>query len=166
MDGKEYQSDFVEPQITPEIDEVNFQYKEQEEVNIRVSTHNDDPNGSPYYRWTYKEDWEIRSEYFASYVWDGEIVERISHDSPKNTFYCWKNNSSINFLLGKTEQMKINKIKDHTLINIPRYDDRLSYLYSVLVRQYSLDKEAFEYFRNLQKTLMKRVDYLPLSQQK
>ncbi|WP_303140397.1 DUF4249 domain-containing protein [uncultured Parabacteroides sp.] len=153
LDGKEYQSDFVEPQITPEIDEVNFQYKEQEEVNIRVSTHNDDPNGSPYYRWTYKEDWEIRSEYFASYVWDGEIVERISHDSPKNTFYCWKNNSSINFLLGKTEQMKINKIKDHTLINIPRYDDRLSYLYSVLVRQYSLDKEAFEYFRNLQKNI-------------
>lgn len=88
INGKEYQSDFVEPQITPEIDEVNYQYKELEEVDIRVSTHNDDPDASRYYRWTYKEDWEIVSEYFAQYTWSYENgIQKLTSFTRKRP-YC------------------------------------------------------------------------------
>ena len=153
LDGKEYQSEFVEPQITPEIDKVDYRYEKLQQIDIRVSTHNDTPNAARYYRWTYEEDWEIRSEYFASYIWDRETIERVTPDSPKNTFYCWKHNPSINFILGATDRLNENRIIDHKLITIPRYDDRFSYIYSVLVHQYALDRKAFEYFQNIQKQI-------------
>ena len=49
--------------------------------------------------------------------------------------------------------MNENRIIDHKLITIPRYDDRFSYIYSVLVHQYALDRKAFEYFQNIQKQI-------------
>lgn len=116
INGKEYQSDFVEPQITPEIDEVNYQYKELEEVDIRVSTHNDDPDASRYYRWTYKEDWEIVSEYFAQYTWSYENgIQKLNQFSPENVHYCWASKTSNRILLSKSDNFSENKIKDHTI---------------------------------------------------
>lgn len=153
LSNKEYQSAFVEPQITPEIDNMSYQYKELQQVDIRISTHDDRPNSSKYFRWKYEEDWEIRSQYFGSVHWENDILTDIRLDSPQNRYYCWKKDKSINFLLGQSTQAQSNRIKDHILITIPRYDSRLSYLYSVLVRQYALDKEAFDYFQNLQKNI-------------
>lgn len=153
LDNKEYQSAFVEPQITPEIDEMSYQYKELQQVDIRISTHDDRPNSSKYFRWKYEEDWEIRSQHFGNVHWEDDVLTNIRLDSPQNRYYCWKKDKSINFLLGQSTQAQNNQIKDHNLITIPRYDSRLSYLYSVLVRQYALDKDAFEYFQNLQKNI-------------
>jgi Domain of unknown function (DUF4249) len=153
INNKEYQSEFVEPQITPEIDEVNFLYKELQQVDIRVSTHDNRPNGTRYYRWKYEEDWEIRSEYFASYIWDGKVIEPVTLNNPKNLYYCWQKNVSNNFILVNTTHLTENKLKDHTILTIPKYNSKLSYLYSILVRQYALDKEAFEYFQNIQKNI-------------
>lgn len=154
LDGKEYQSDFVEPQITPEIDEVNFQYKEQEEVNIRVSTHNDTPNASRYYRWTYKEDWEIVSDYFAQYTWSYETgVVKLNQFTSNNTHYCWGSNTSNRIILGKSDNLSENIIKNHTILTLKPKNNRFSYLYSILVTQQALDKKAYEYFENIRKNV-------------
>lgn len=153
LNNKEYQSKFVEPQITPEIDEVKYLYKELQQVDIQVSTHNDRPNSSCYYRWKYEEDWEIRSEYFSPFVWEDNQLKQLQLASPNNLYYCWINDISKNFILGSTMQVQENRIKDHTILSIPRYNNRLSYLYSILVKQYSLDKDAFDYFQNLQKNI-------------
>lgn len=154
MDGKEYQSEFVEPQITPEIDEVNFLYKEQEEVGIRVSTHNDNPSGSRYYRWRYKEDWEIVSDYFAQYTWSAEKgVIKLNQFGPNNLHYCWSSNTSYRILLGKSNDLTENRIKNHTILKLGPGNNRFSYLYSILVTQQTLDRKAYEYFDNIRKNV-------------
>ncbi|MCD7849874.1 MAG: DUF4249 domain-containing protein [Parabacteroides sp.] len=154
MDNKEYQSEFVEPQITPEIDEVNFLYKEQQEVNIRISTHNDTPNSSRFYRWTYEEDWEIISDYFAQYSWsEATGIIKLGQFTPNNIHYCWANNFSKRILLGSSDKASINKIKDHTILRLEPLNSRFSYLYSILVRQQALDRKAYEYFENIRKNV-------------
>lgn len=154
LDGKEYQSDFVEPQITPEIDEVNYQYKEQEEVNIRVSTHNDNPDASRYYRWSYQEDWEIVSDYFAQYTWSYETgIRKMNQFSPDNIHYCWGSKTSNRIILGKSDNLSENRIKDHTILSLEPFNSRFSYLYSILVKQQTLDKKAYEYFDNMRKNV-------------
>lgn len=154
LDGKEYQSDFVEPQITPEIDEVNYQYKEQEEVNIRVSTHNDNPDASRYYRWSYQEDWEIVSDYFAQYTWSYETgIQKMNQFSPDNIHYCWASKASNRIILGKSDNLSENKIKDHTILSLEPFNSRFSYLYSILVKQQALDRKTYEYFDNMRKNV-------------
>lgn len=154
INGKEYQSDFVEPQITPEIDEVNYQYKELEEVDIRVSTHNDDPDASRYYRWTYKEDWEIVSEYFAQYTWSYENgIQKLNQFSPENVHYCWASKTSNRILSSKSDNFSENKIKDHTILSLGAADSRFSYLYSISIQQQALDRKAYEYLENMRKNV-------------
>ena len=54
-----YQSEYLSPLIIPEIDSISWQKKgEGEPLYICVTSH-DPLDQSPYYRWTYKEDWEF-----------------------------------------------------------------------------------------------------------
>lgn len=152
-ENKLYQSEYVEPLYAPEIDNVTWQHEEAKSVDIKVSTHNT-ADASIYYRWIYQEDWEIRSEFVSHYAWSQETgVVRLSVDSPNNTYYCWDNATSHNFLLGKADNLKGNSIKDQLLVSHKPQNSRFSYLYSMLVKQHALSKEAYEYFRNLQKNI-------------
>lgn len=153
IENKLYQSAFVEPLYSPEIDKVTWQHEEATSVDIKVSTHNA-ADASRYYRWIYQEDWEIRSEYVSHFSWSRETgVVRLSVDGPNNTYYCWNKATSQSFLLGKADNLKENRINDQMLVSHKPQNTRFSYLYSMLVKQHVLSKEAYEYFQNLQKNI-------------
>lgn len=61
LDGLEYESDYLGPEITPPIDSLSLLKKGPgEEVRLCVSTHNA-PDRSSYFRWMYKENWEVKA---------------------------------------------------------------------------------------------------------
>ena len=151
---RHYQSAFVSPVLTPEIDEVSWKINDDMSLDIMVSTH--DPKGEVrYFRWAFEEDWEIHSFYFGEAIFDTYSKTLTDQDlfGPNNKFYCWDSDVSKSILVGMSEKNTEAIIKNKRIHRIMPYDTRFSYLYSILVRQYGIDKEAYKYFDNLQKNI-------------
>lgn len=151
---KQYQSAFVKPVPTPELEEVSWTTKANgKEVDIRVSTH--DPNNEvEYYRWMYKEDWEIVSPVeFETYY--STPTNPMAY-RPGNITFCWDSDSTTSFVLGTTTKLSEKKLKDKVILNLKAGDTgltRFSHLYSILVKQHGIDRETYDYFLNLQKNI-------------
>jgi len=153
VDGEEYQSTFLSPLFTPEIDNISTEKKAPgNPVYITVSTH-DPTNQSNYYRWLYKENWEVKAEYAANagYI-DGKFT-LFDLSTPVNTYYCWGKDHSRKLSLGSSEKLTENIISNKKIIEIPCDDDKLSVLYHVAVKQIQVRGEAYDYFSNLQKNV-------------
>ena len=153
LNNKHYQSEFVTPTSTPEIDEVSWIVNDDHSIDIFVSTHAPD-NETLYCLWDFEENWELRAYYQSLYrydpITDKVIPQRLDGD---NRYYCWASNYSKSLLLASTEKYKEATIKNHKIHTLKPGDSRYSYLYSISVNQYSLSKEASFYFTNLQRNI-------------
>ena len=149
-----YQSEYLSPLITPEIDSISWQKKgEGEPLYICVTSH-DPLDQSPYYRWTYKEDWEFHARYKANAAYiPGKGIVMFDFKTSNNLYYCWGSDSSKIILLGSTEKLTENLIYQHKLIEIEPDHDKLSYLYHIDVYQALVSKDAYKYLSNLQKNI-------------
>jgi hypothetical protein len=147
--GKEYLSDLMSVRTTPAIDSLNWR-REREGVGIYIDAH-DSKNNTRYYQWDYMETWEQHSVEFSDYVYkDARVQSRDPLESFK-IFTCWKNEASTNILINSTAKLSSDVVDDFQLAFIPNRAERLGIRYSMLVKQYAIGKEAFEYL-----TLMKR----------
>lgn len=118
-------------------------------MKIRISTHHDSENFQ-YYMWNYTEDWEITSSYYTTCFFDPEKNSFYTQD-PDPVYYCWKQGISRSILTGSTESLRENRIVNFPLLSIPASEEKISVLYSILVKQRALSKEAYDYYLNLQK---------------
>ena len=155
VENETYQSEFLSLLATPEIDNIN--YKERNDgISIHVSTHNDN-DASRYYMWSYEEDWEFHAVLNilglpGIPVFNKKTYPDLVPGGSKNPYlYCWKHAESSNIFIYSTEQLDENTVKDIELIRIPVDDIRISYIYSILVKQWSLNEKAFNYYRTLEK---------------
>ena len=152
--GETYQSEFLQILQTPEITDLN--YKEQEDgVSVHISTEGSN-DASRYYMWSYEEDWEFHAELDIAKFAKGEIDCKSSFYSQiKGTFnpyyYCWRNNHSSQIFLYDTSVLGNNRITDHELYRISIDDQRISYIYSVLIKQWSIDAKTYEYYQTIEK---------------
>jgi len=133
--------------VTPAIDSLNFGI-ENGGFQVYVDTH-DDSNNTRYYTWDFDETWEIHSPFPSYYeVKNNEIVSR---DASINISRCWLNGNSSRILLGTSERLVADKISQAPLIYIIGNDEKVSEMYSILVRQYAITKEAYLYLDNMRK---------------
>ena len=154
IENKKYQSAFVSPVYTPEIDEITWRQNADKSMDVMVSTH-DPENKITYFRWAFEEDWEYHAWYFGSYLFipsNGAIIEQ-SLFGPNNRFYCWNSDVSKSILLGTSDKHTEATIKNRKIHNFQPNNSRFSFLYSIFVKQYGIDKEAYSYFDNLQKNI-------------
>lgn len=144
--GKEYASEYVPVKQTPQIDSVSWK-KENGQVIISVSTHS--PQNNKYYRWEYEETWEYHS-YFESRLKfeNGRIIRR---DSADNIFRCWHIVNSPTILLGSSVRLAEDVIADYPIMIFPIGSEKTRFLYSISVKQYAIDKEAYEFWSLLKK---------------
>jgi len=152
---KKYQSSFVSPVMTPEIDEITWKQNDDRSMDIMVSTH--DPEGkTDYYCWAFEEDWEYRAQEYGAYRYEpatGEIIEQSIFSSANNRYYCWDSDKSKSIIVGASDKLTETTIKNRVIHNFPSNNSRFSYLYSILVKQYAIDKETYTYFDNLKKNI-------------
>lgn len=147
--GKEYLSAYVVAKTTPPIDSVTWGRSATGGVDIMVNSH-DETNKTKYYRWEYDETWEIRTFFFSKYLYENRRVrERVMPAEDVST--CWRNRSSTNILLGTTTRLQSDVISKMPVASFSNGDDRISVRYSILVRQYALDKDAYEFYDLLRK---------------
>jgi hypothetical protein len=146
-DGKEYHSDFVPVQTAPPIDSVHWTRTPQG-VNLFVTTH-DPQNKTRYYRWEYFETWEIQSAHTSNYEYRAPNV--VVRQDPFVIYYCWRNDSSKSILLSSSASLSQDLISAQPLYGIQLGGERLSVRYSVLVKQYALTREAYQFWDILKK---------------
>ena len=153
--GETYQSEFLTLLETPDIEDVN--YKELEDgISIHVSARNSDDE-SRYYMWSYEEDWEFTATYdlialgtLGRLMYNKNTYNELT--SYVNPYYrCWKHDESQSIHIYTTKDLNENAVKDVEILRIPIDDSRISYIYSILVKQYSLSEEAYSYYASLKK---------------
>ncbi|MDR1115287.1 MAG: DUF4249 domain-containing protein [Tannerella sp.] len=155
LDGRTYESGYLPPLFSPGIDSISYQKREAgAPVYITVSTH-DETDGPSYYRWTYRENWEFKSELFAEY---GKLNgygpdTYFDLNTANNIYYCWGSNQSRSFVLAATDKLSQNIISHKRLTEIPPGSEKISELYHIAVSQYRIRKEAHDYFANQQKNV-------------
>jgi hypothetical protein len=102
------------------------------------------------YRWELEETWEYHAEYLIFNYYDGTDFYQLDYGTD-SLYYCWSSESIHEIYTGT-----INHITEDSLYRIPlRYvsneTDRLKVKYSLLIKQYSLNDTAYEYWNKLKK---------------
>ena len=154
LDGETYRSEYLSLTDTPEIDEITYQ-EHEDGISIHVTTLAGETD-SRHYMWSYEEDWEIHSEldfvHATGYtpIYDKEIYP-LEDPNVNPYYYCWMNSTSKNVNLYSTGMLEENKVKEVKLLDIPIDDIRITYIYSILVKQWSLSDAAYNYYETLKK---------------
>lgn len=142
-DGLHYASDWVTMRSTPEIDSVFYEYREGDlradytrlqGIQIYVNTH-DPSNKTFYYRWRYTETWEFHVPYTS-------LVK-------PNADVCWRTDSSRNIYIASTIGLSSNLLKRQPVVFIDNSSNRLAIAYSILIRQYSLNDQGYQFYKTL-----------------
>jgi len=147
-DNTLYESDFLPPLITPQIDTIDFTVNESgTAVDFHVTAYGDD-NASRFYKWVYTDDWEVISSYNTSIYFDE--ISRVFRLYPPGlpyspVFYCW-NRSKSTTIIARTDHLQENIVYQQTLNTVYGNDDRINYLYSMELHQMSITKEAYTYW--------------------
>lgn len=150
-DGKIYQSDFVPVKNSPPIDSLSFQANANG-IQIYSSTH-DPSDNTRYYRWDYSETW-IHFSYFQSTQevhitpTDTTIINRPSADQ---IYTCWVTQSSSTLVLNSSAKLSRDIIEQNPITSIGPLSPKFAVEYSILVSQYALTSDAFNYWENLKK---------------
>ncbi|WP_234735381.1 DUF4249 domain-containing protein [Tellurirhabdus bombi] len=147
--GKEYLSDYVPLKRTPAIDSVSWTPRNNG-VQIEVTSH-DPESKTRYYRWDYQDTYELRSAYdYRIEFRNDEFVYR-DQNSPE-TYRCWKSGSSTTINVASSAKLSQDVIFKHPILLVSNNTPQLYIKYSILVKQYALTREAFEYWDNLRKS--------------
>jgi Domain of unknown function (DUF4249) len=147
--GKEYLSAYSPVNMSPPIDSVTWTAG-SDAVSIFVTTH-DPQNKVQYYQWQFEETWKYTAEYQSNlkYVIGTGIVLR----PPDELFYtCWRSEPSTVVDIATSATLSSALIYEFPVTQVPYFtSDKLVNRYSILVKQYALTKEWYEWQLKVQK---------------
>ena len=133
-----YESEPVEMLPVPPIDSIYYQktrFNDQSDgCQIWFDSHDPD-NKCRFYRWDYTETWKFQLPYVV----------------PNNT--CWINQNSNTINIKNASVLSENRITKYPLLYITPESDRLSKKYSLLLNQYSMNDQEFNYWDKLKKVI-------------
>lgn len=144
-DGKKYSSDYTRLSETPPIDSINWKTNDNG-IDLFVNTH-DAANKTKYYRWEYTDTWEYSSAFNSNFDFSGSTVVLRTD----NIHSCYHTFNSNNILIKTTNVLSKDIVSEFKIISLPKRSERLFIRYSMLVKQYALTKEAYEFWDLLKK---------------
>jgi Domain of unknown function (DUF4249) len=147
-DGKEYLSDYVKAKTTPLIDSISWK-RDDKGVHIYANT-KDPSNATRYYRWDYDETWQVSSFYDPDVIYENGVIRNRVLPQEQVT-QCWKNQPSTTIFLANSTHLQSDIISEEPLVSIPVSDEKLFVRYSILVRQYAEEPDAYNFFELLKK---------------
>ena len=145
--GKEYASAYVALKTTPPIDSITWDI-EANGLQFYVSTQ-DPQNNTRYYRWEFEETWEYRSAFYSNFEYTDEKLQNRPVGEQINT--CWRSNTSNEIFLGSSTTLAQDVIYRNPVNFTTAATGKLAFRYSLLMKQYALTREAFEYWQILKK---------------
>jgi Domain of unknown function (DUF4249) len=151
-DGKQYQSDYETLLPCPPIENLYYEVKEKETDNPDNPLYgiqfflDTDASGSEAknFMWDLTETWEYHSKYMVGDYYDGTI--NFSPQTYDTLFYCWKTARIYDIYTFTVNDLTSGKITRCPLNYVSGETDRLSVKYSLLVKQYSISQNAYNYW--------------------
>ncbi len=149
VDGRKYESNPVPLRSTPSIGDVYGVYlsdKPARERGIQIYVNAQDPQDVRYFRWEFVETYVIKSPFPSFYEWLGGNSWTTRTES---VGVCYATDTSSNILIKSSVGSQEGKVFAFPL----RFIDADSYMlrskYSILVRQYSLSEQSYNYWKLL-----------------
>jgi hypothetical protein len=147
-DNSRYSSANIKLLNAPPIDSITWR-EEEGRIKFDVNSHGSTED-SRFYRWRVTEDWEYNAPYPAIYKLDsGEIVQRSFAEA---RYTCWSRERSSTILIGTTNILNENVVRNFNIVTIPERSIKLIKKYSINVSQQSLTEAAYTYWLNIKKT--------------
>jgi hypothetical protein len=152
-DGQTYASNYEPVKITPPIDSLWFTINSKG-LTINSSAH-DPSNNTRYYRWDYTETYIYQSAIESDYIYDPtqtDSLKMVVLRTPAqqiHTCYITLNSSTIN--INSTAALTKDVIANEQITQIADTSEKLTYRYSILLKQYALTDSAFEFWQNMKK---------------
>ncbi len=148
--GEQYLSSFVPYKVTPAFDSVSW-INTGGTVQIYANTH-DPSNNTRYYQWSYDETWEYHSAEQSLYMFvPGSPPQVVFRPDSLQIYTCWESDISTRLLLGNTTKLAQDVVFEAPLVSIPPDNVELSILYTILVRQYALTADGYNFLSIMQK---------------
>ncbi len=147
-DGNDFRSGPNKVHVSPPMDSI-YWAQDSAGVHIYVNTH-DPTNNTRYYRYVYNETWEYLSDFnsFLEYIDENNIIPR----SLANQIYrCYQSHNSTNIEVTSTAKLSSDIVYKYEAVYVPTGSIKLSTLYSVLIKQYAITSDGFNYWTNLKK---------------
>ncbi len=144
--GKHYNSEFVRPVVTPPIDSVSWQ--QPGDLQLYVSTH-DPSEQAKFFRWDFEETWEYHAQLETVWLIQADTIAIATPDNQKTI--CWRGQFSKQIILANAAALSEARISLQPILLIPNGDERLAWRYSILVNQYALSSEAYNYWQIVEK---------------
>lgn len=146
----EYRSAFIPVKSTPLIDSVTWSPTAlRDGIEIQVNTH-DDTGASRYYLWSYEETYQYQAAFYSAVMYENNMVR--DRAPGEIIFQCWRTIPSTNIIIGSSERLATDVISKFPVKFLPVGSQELIIKYSILIKQRSLTREAYDYWINLQKT--------------
>jgi len=145
--GEQYLSDFVPVVNSPAIDTVSYNIQSNG-VQLNASTH-DPKNNTHYYRWSYNETWIFHSDYDSQFMSNGDTV--VARPANDQIYQCWASDTSSTIVLGSSAALSKDIINNKQITLVASTSEKLGVKYSILVNQYALTGDAYNFWVNLKK---------------
>jgi len=164
-EGKEYNSDYQELLEPIEIQSFysEFIYLEdlnyapyglpghQFYVNTKLAS-----NSTSYLLWNMIESYKYNADYILYSVFDGDdMLYAHLNELPEyeNIYYCWKTQNVKYIYAERTSNLDIPKVTKQPLHFVGTDSRRLMDKYSIILNQYSIGEEAYDYWKDIEKQI-------------
>ena len=146
-DGKTYLSDFVIAKLSPPIDSVGFNLQTNG-AQIYLSTH-DPSNNTRYYRWQYNETWMFHVPYDSYFIYQNSQL--AFRTQAENIYECWRRDTTSTLVLTSTAKLAQDVVYQTPMTFVASTSEKLEDRYSILIIQYPLTADAYNYYTALKK---------------
>jgi len=147
-DGNEFRSDPNSVRTSPPIDSVYWSQDSSYNVHIYLNTH-DPTNNTRYYRWDFVENWEYHSAYnsFLELVNDTPVFRSLANQ----IYRCYQSQNSSSIDVDNTSRLSSDIVNKYEITSVPNGSEKITQLYSNLVKQYAITLDAFNFWQNLKR---------------
>jgi len=148
-DGQHYQSDLEPVTVAPPIDSLGFKISSldgQYGIQIYVNAH-DATSQAKYFRWDYDENWEFHPKFVSP--WTGNGMTIVKRGPLPDITNCYGSDISSDIVLGSTAKLGQDVLYQSPIIFIASTSEKIESRYRILVRQYALTGEEYDFWKNL-----------------
>jgi hypothetical protein len=156
--GESYVSEPVSLKETPPINDVYFKlesFVSETDGTVQqgavILTDTESPDGEPLYlRYGWEETYMSVSPFPSFYVYNADSGSIDLRED--NITECWLSGESSNIDIETSEGLTDPDIREHRVRYLSFNREQLNYRYSILVKQYALDVEGYEFWKSLRET--------------
>ena len=156
-EGSRYVSDWITLKHSPPIDSLYYLFEEKAiddnfETGFQIYVDTEDPTGNiRYYRYEWVETWKYFALFpaFFNYIGGESGIETEPSGASR---FCWQTETNNVVSVASTLDNNTTKISQHPTAFASTASNQLALRYSVLVRQFALDEQEFDFWKGLEET--------------